>query len=79
MNYLPSICKKHPDAKIRHEWDQTHYVMNGYPSGLGTKSNSHYFCSECNLEVCSDEEFKIRMASIQQAQIAPTEQRKASS
>ena len=60
MRDLPSLCKKHPNAKIRHEWDQTYFVMNGYPSGRGIKSNHCYFCSICGTEVCSEEEFEKR-------------------
>jgi hypothetical protein len=57
---LPSKCDKHPNAQIRHEWDQTHYVLNGYPAGTGVRSNHRYFCNECGLELCSDEEYEKR-------------------
>jgi hypothetical protein len=60
MSYLPSLCEKHPNAKIIHKWDVTRYVMNGYPVGIRTKSNHHFFCSECGTEVCSEEEFENR-------------------
>ena len=53
-NYIPYICPDHPEAKIRHEWDQNHYVMNGYPAGTGWRTNHKYFCDECGRELCSE-------------------------
>jgi hypothetical protein len=50
-NELPYICPEHPHAKVRHTWDQTHYVMSGYPAGTGTKSNHRYECAECGREL----------------------------
>jgi len=47
-------CEQHPDAKIRKSWDQTHYVMNGYPAGEGVKSNYKYECAECSRELAPD-------------------------
>jgi len=61
IDKLPSICPKHPDAPIRHLWDQTHYILNGYPAGLGIKSNHRYECSVCGLELCSEEEYQKRL------------------
>lgn len=47
----PWVCPDHPDAKIRHLWDQTHTVLNGYPAGRGFSSNHKYECAECGLEL----------------------------
>jgi len=44
---LPYLCPQHPDAKIRHEWDESHYVLNGLPAGRGVKSNQCWTCSVC--------------------------------
>jgi len=60
MSNLPSICADHPKAQVRHEWDQKHYVLNGYPAGTGIKGNHQYFCSVCGRELCSPEEFDRR-------------------
>ena len=54
----PYFCPDHPNAQIRHEWDQNHYVLNGYPAGLGWQTGHQYFCSVCGLELCSEEEYK---------------------
>ena len=54
----PYICPNHPKAQIRHEWDQTHYILNGYPAGQGIRGNHQYFCSICGLELCSEEEYR---------------------
>lgn len=51
MSNLPWTCPQHPEAQIRHSWDQTHYVMNGYPAGQGVRSNHRYECSECGTEL----------------------------
>lgn len=51
VDNLPWVCPQHPQAQIRRSWDQTHYVMNGYPAGTGTKSNFKYECAECGLEL----------------------------
>lgn len=48
---LPYICEAHPHAQIRKSWDETHYVMNGYPVGTGIKSNYKYECAECGREL----------------------------
>lgn len=57
-NNLPYICPEHPMAQIRHEWDQTHYVMNGYPAGTGISSNHRYYCATCGRELSESEEVK---------------------
>jgi len=53
---LPWICPQHPKAQIRHLWDQSHYVMNGYPAGLGIQSNHRHECAECGLELAPETE-----------------------
>jgi hypothetical protein len=52
---LPWLCPDHPAAQIRHEWDQSHYVMNGYPAGEGVKSDHQYFCAECGRKLAAEE------------------------
>lgn len=51
---LPWTCPDHPQAEIRHLWDQTHYVLNGYPAGQGIKSNHRYECAVCNRELAAE-------------------------
>ena len=48
---LPWVCPAHPDAQIRRSWDQTQYVMNGYPAGEPIKRNFKYECAECGLDL----------------------------
>ena len=48
---LPWRCDEHPDAPIRHLWDESHYVMNGYPAGTGIVSNHRYECAICGKEL----------------------------
>ena len=48
---FPYICPEHPNAQIVHEWDKTHFVMNGYPAGTGLNSNHHYYCKDCHREL----------------------------
>ncbi len=48
---LPYFCEEHPDAKIKHVWDETHWVLNGYPGGTGIKKNHKYYCAECGKEL----------------------------
>lgn len=48
---LPWVCPQHPDAQIRHSWDQTHYVIGGYPAGEGIRSNHRYECVKCGTEL----------------------------
>jgi len=55
VSSLPWLCPEHPKAQIRRSWDQTHYVMNGYPAGIGTRSNFRYECAECGLQLAPDE------------------------
>ena len=52
----PYICPDHPNAQIRHSWDETHYVLNGYPAGLGTKNHHRYECVECGRELAPPKE-----------------------
>ena len=51
---LPWACPDHPQAQIRRSWDQTQYVMNGYPAGVPLKSNYKYECAECGRELAPD-------------------------
>lgn len=44
---LPSHCEKHPTAMVRHSWNESHYILNGMPSGEGIKSEHAYVCAEC--------------------------------
>jgi len=44
---LPSHCERHPNAMIRHSWDEHHYILNGLPAGEGWKSNHTFECAEC--------------------------------
>jgi len=53
---LPWVCPDHPDAQVRCSWDETHYVMNGYPAGTGIKSNFKYECAVCGRELAPDKE-----------------------
>ena len=57
---LPSVCKEHPNAQIRHEWIRD--VIN-YNGGLRqhTSDKCHkYSCAECGKELCSPEEYEKR-------------------
>lgn len=51
---LPWICPKHPKAQVRHTWDESHYILNGYPAGVGIKSAHRYECAECGTELSSE-------------------------
>lgn len=48
---LPWRCPEHPDAMIRHLYDQNHCVLNGYPGGTGWQSNHRYECAKCGRQV----------------------------
>lgn len=50
----PWLCPDHPDAQIRRSWDQTQYVMNGYPAGVPLRRNFRYECAECGRELASE-------------------------
>ena len=52
---LPYNCPEHPLAHILHSWDERHYEINGYPVGIGTKSNHHYECVECGRKLASSQ------------------------
>jgi hypothetical protein len=56
----PSICAKHPKAKIRHEYEQT--FINGAPgrTGAPVEKTLGYFCAECGAQLCSPEEYSRR-------------------
>lgn len=54
LQHLPWRCPDHPDAMIRHSWDQTHYVLNGYPAGEGMRSNHRYECAECGRQLADE-------------------------
>jgi hypothetical protein len=51
MTFLPWTCPQHPKARIRHTWDETHCVLNGYEAGEGIKSKHCYECAECGQEL----------------------------
>ena len=54
---LPYICPDHPNAKIRHEWDQERFVYSdGYPRGQPLSLNHRYYCNDCGRELCAPEE-----------------------
>lgn len=61
MSDLPSICKDHPNAEIRHEWDESYYILNGFRAGPADKTDHKYFCNECGRELCSPQEYQERM------------------
>jgi len=63
-NVLPSICEKHPDADILHEWNHHEYIWDGMPRGTGYDAEHQYFCSICRQELCSPEEFKKRQGGV---------------
>lgn len=50
----PYVCPEHPAAQIRHSWDETQYIMNGYPAGRAIKINHTYQCAECGRELRSE-------------------------
>ena len=52
---LPSRCPEHPDEFVEKVWFEKRYVMNGYPSGTGTRSKPTYRCSKCQTELAIDE------------------------
>jgi hypothetical protein len=52
---LPWQCPDHPNARIKHSWDEKHYVFNGYPAGEGIKSKHKYECNECGMELAEEE------------------------
>lgn len=56
MSKLPSVCKDHPKAEIRHSYDQTQMVSNGYP----VESNHTYECAVCGKRLCSPDEYSAR-------------------
>ena len=49
----PYICPDHPDAQIRHSWDQKHCVFNGYPAGTGWQTNHTFECANCGRELAA--------------------------
>jgi hypothetical protein len=53
---LPWICEEHPDAQIKHSYDETHTVLNGYPAGMGWTSKHKYECSICGKELAPPEQ-----------------------
>ena len=53
---LPWVCPEHPRAQIRHEWDETHFVMGGLPVGTGTKAGHKYYCAECGRELAAQKD-----------------------
>ena len=57
---LPSICKEHPTAQIRHEWDETRFRCFPNQQGAPLCGNHVYSCAECGKRLCSPEEFERR-------------------
>lgn len=51
---LPWLCPDHPKSQIRHSWNQTHYVLNGYPAGTGIEGKHKYECAECGRELAAE-------------------------
>lgn len=56
MEWLPWVCPEHPKAQIRHSWDRTQYVMNGYPAGQALDMNHRYECAVCGRELAAAQE-----------------------
>lgn len=56
----PSFCNDHPNAQIRHSWDET--FIGGGPGRLGApvQGNDIYECAECGRRLCSPEEYERR-------------------
>ena len=51
-NLLPWICPDHPEALIKHTWDETHFVWkDDFPRGEGIKKNHKYECNICGREL----------------------------
>lgn len=50
---LPWTCPQHPNAQIRHTWDETRCVLNGIAAGEGIKSKHRYECAECGQELAA--------------------------
>ena len=50
---LPWVCPDHPQAMIRHSWNRSHYVMNGYPAGTSIDSNHRYECADCGRQLAA--------------------------
>lgn len=58
---LPWQCPEHPDAQIRHEWDETTLVRkDGWPLGPTRVPTSHhnYYCAECGRELAAEKPLK---------------------
>ena len=47
---LIMICLKHPESEIRHSWDETYHMVNGYPDGAAIKTRDCYECIQCEIE-----------------------------
>ena len=57
---LPWTCPKHPQAQIRHSWNETQYVMNGYPAGQPIRGGHRYECAECGIELADEHTTPLR-------------------
>jgi len=57
---LPSVCKDHPKAQMRHTWDEDTFTCNGVRAGKPTIKNEKYECLECGRQLCSPEEYQRR-------------------
>lgn len=71
---LPSMCKDHPKAQIKHEWDRT-FIRNFNGDLVCPVDSAHkYVCAECGAELCSPEEYERRCKIEALAALAPKEQ-----
>jgi len=52
-NAKPWRCPFHPNAQIKHTWDEDHYVLNGEVIKTtipNTKRNHLYQCEQCGFQ-----------------------------
>lgn len=59
-NNLPWLCEEHPNAQIRHTWDEDRYVLNQVEvSRMGFNRRNHkYECDRCGKELAPPTEEK---------------------
>ena len=57
MGNLPWICKEHPEAQIRHEWDRTRtrFHLTGAEIAHDEPDSHRYYCNECGKELAPPE------------------------
>jgi len=51
---FPWRCPAYPDAKIRHCWDKTMFILTGIPKGRAIFENDHCYCNICGRELALD-------------------------